>query len=335
VPVIHSDRYSLALAAFYLTFAAAALASPRLGVTVRGLGVPLKWVVALWPVVLMVSANVEYHRRLLGQLPVELISIGRALRETAPPGSRIMARKPHIAYYSGMSAAPFPNVSALPDLADSCRRYGAGYLFVSWPEVQTRPAFYYLLDTAAVLPGLEVVRATARHPAVAYRLTPAFGTLPPWFANDTLRRVHSSRAQLMVNASDWRAHLSLGMWERKNDRFEKALEHFQAVNRYQPGSADGWLLTGETQLNLGRLQPAYEAYSRALALNPRSVDARVGLGWVQLQGGLPQAAAELWRPAVDAVEDPTTLRAMVELFTRLGDAQGAQRAREALARRTR
>ena len=62
---------------------------------------------------------------------------------------------------------------------------GARWLYFSWPEAETRPQFWYLLDTTAVVPGLTPRRVTARHPAVLYEIGPA-SAAPAWFANDTL-----------------------------------------------------------------------------------------------------------------------------------------------------
>lgn len=101
VPAAYSERYSLPLAPFYLILAGAAAASPRLVPIVKGWLFPLKWILALLPLCLSGTASVYAQREVLHKLPVEVLEAARVIKQTAPSGARIMARKPHIAYYWG------------------------------------------------------------------------------------------------------------------------------------------------------------------------------------------------------------------------------------------
>jgi hypothetical protein len=199
VPVFYSERYSLPLAPVYLALAGAAVSSTRL--RLRGRPVPqvlLAWALPLLLLTLLVADSVRYQQARLGQLPFEVVEAGRALRGIAPLHARVMARKGHIGYYSGLTVEPFPPVGTLPELADYCRARGTGFLYYSWFEAMQRPGFVYLLDTTSAVPGLTVVHATEKKPAVVYRIAPGFGRTPDWFADDTLRRVHFARALVKV-----------------------------------------------------------------------------------------------------------------------------------------
>lgn len=333
VPAFYSERYSLPLAPIYLCWAGLGVGSTFLAVGVRGIPLPLKWLLALWPLWLSARANIEYQRHLFTQLPVEVLSAGDALRQAGPEGARLLARKPHVAYYARMRAMPFPSVTTLPELADYCHKNGIDYMYFSWPEAETRPQFWYLLDTSAVVPGLELLRFVSKNPAAVYRITPAFGQAPAWLANDTLMTTHAARAQLLVNPMNLRAQLTVGLFERAHMRPEQALSHFLAMTRIEPRNKDGWILSGEAFLVLGRLDRAESAYLRAIQLDPQNVDAHVGLGWVYVGRGDARQAAAMWKPAIDLVDDIPTLRMMVNVFDEVVDPAAAAAARAALARR--
>src|SRR5205814_4032357 len=119
----------------------------------------------------------------LDQLPTEVLECAETLRQLRQPGDRIIARKWHIAYHGGVEALAFPFAKTLPELAAYARQNHARWLYFSWPEAETRPQFYYLLDTTGVVPGLTPRRVTSPHPAVLYEIGPRFGEAPDWFAN--------------------------------------------------------------------------------------------------------------------------------------------------------
>ena len=51
----------------------------------------------------------------------------------------MIARKSHIAYYGDCEPLPFPFADSLPDLGRAARAAGARWLYMSWPEAETRP----------------------------------------------------------------------------------------------------------------------------------------------------------------------------------------------------
>jgi tetratricopeptide (TPR) repeat protein len=329
VPAFYSERYSLALLPFYATAAAWLFASPRFALVLqRGPRTWLKPALALLPLASALAATVQLQARVLDQLPVEVLDAAQTLRALARPGDRVIARKAHVAFYSGVESAPFPFVGTLPDLADYARAQGARWLYFSWPEAETRPEFWYLLDTTAVIPGLTPRRVTARHPAVLYEIGPDFGRAPAWAANDTLMRLHLARAHALVHPDEWlpygRAALAFG-------RLAQAREAFERAAVLQPRDAALQLAIGKVCVRLGDLAAGLAAFERAEALEPSNVDARIGRGWALLFAGRPQEAATAWRPVVALTRDSDTLRRMIELYQALGDRETEARARASLA----
>jgi hypothetical protein len=334
VPVFYSERYSLPLLPLYATLAGAAFASPLLAFPRgRTRGVWLKAALAAVPLVLSADRAARATRHALDQLPVEVLECARTLERERSPGDRVIARKPHIAFHGGVEALAFPFARSLPELAEYARRHRARWLYFSWPEAETRPAFWYLLDTAAAVPGLTIRHATAPRPAVLYEIGPDFGQPPAWAASDTLRQWHVWRAQLRVNPRDPRALYGLAFIEFGRGEHAAAQARLRLATRAAPGFLDSWMLLGEASLALADPATARHAFERALALRPGSVEARIGLGWASLLDRRPGEAAALWRPVVERTRDPGTLARMAELFAALGDRQAEAAARARLGER--
>jgi len=332
VPAFYSERYSLALLPYYATAAALFFASPRFAlVLLRGPRIWLKPALALLPLVFALAATMRSQARVLDQLPVEVLDAARTLRSLARPGDRVIARKAHIAFHSGVEPVSFPFVSTLPELAAYARSQGARWLYYSWPESQTRPEFSYLLDSAAVVPGLTPRCITTPHPAVLYEIGLAFGQAPAWAANDTLSALYSARGRLAVDPSDPEALRSLGSVELARGRLAEARADYERAARRLPGDVPGQLAIGKLCVRLGDFAAGAAAFERAEALDPSNADARIGRGWALLFAGRQQEAAAAWRPVVALTRDSDTLRGMIDLFQTIGDRETEARARAALA----
>jgi len=329
VPAQHGTRYSLALAPMYLCFAGAAIGLPRYTVNLRG--IPLKWLIGLALVMSSGIASYKEHRYLMTQLPFEVLPAGKALREVAHPGARLMARKPHIGYYSGLELVPFANANSFAELASYCREHGVNYIYFSWPEADLRPQFAYLLDTSATVPGLTVVKEVRKHPAVVYRIDKGFGFAPGWLANDEVRKLHEARAEVLIHEDEaWQAHMTLAVAAGRAGNYEEAISHLEAVIRWRPNHLRAHLLLGEAHLKLKRYDEAQSHFGEILKRDPRNVDAHLGLGWVKVYRGQFQAAAEAWRPVVSETKHVPTLQEMKRLFSRTGDVAAAEAASAAL-----
>jgi len=326
VPVFYSPRYSLPLAPFYLALAAIAIASPRYTFAVGAARVPLKWITALVPLGFTVLTNVSLQRQLESQTPVEVVEAGAALRAAAPPGARVVSRKGHIGYYSGLEIAPFPRLQKLSDLAEHCRRSHADFLYFSWLEVQLRPDFSYLLDTTSEVPGLTVVHTTDRQASVVYRIGPEFGRDPAWFGDPLLSQVHWQRVLVRSLPGPLAAPQRnlLAAYALDQGRPAEALDQAQRATVEAPRDTMAWVLTGEALRRLGRFEEAERAFRAALVLDPDETRSRIALGWIQLRAGREGQAAATWRPAIAMAGDDSTLAAMRALYGKLGDREAAQ-----------
>ena len=334
VPAFYSERYSLSLLPYYAAAAALCFASPRFALVLqRGPRPWLKPALALLPLAFALAATVRSQARVLDQLPVEVLDAARTLRSLARPGDRVIARKAHVAFHSGVAPVPFPFVGTLPELADYARSQGARWLYFSWPEAETRPEFWYLLDSTAAVPGLTRRWSSApRHPAMLFEIGPAFGQAPAWAANDTLSTLHAARGQLAVDPSNPLALRSLGSVELARGRLAEARADYERAARRLPREVALQLAIGKVCVRLGDFAAGAAAFERAEALDPSNVDARIGRGYAALFAGRQQEAASIWRPVVAQTRDSDTLRGMIELYQAIGDRETEVRARATLAR---
>jgi tetratricopeptide (TPR) repeat protein len=329
VPVFYSERYSLALLPVYATAAGALFATPRLALALlRGPRPWLKPALALVPLALATVASVRVQQRVTAQLPVEVLPAARELGALARPGDRVIARKGHIAFYAGLQPVPFPFSGTLEELARYARAQRARWLYFSWPEAETRPEFWFLLDTSAVVPGLTARHVASPHPAVVYEIGPGFGRTPAWMANDTLLTLHVARGRALVHPNEW---LGYGRLAMAAGRLDAAREGYARAAELTPDDLALQLALGNVCMRLGDAAGGLAAFSRAVALDPGSVNARISLGYSLLVAGRAREAGEAWRPIVARTRDSGTLQKMMELYRALGDRVAEAEARAALA----
>lgn len=197
-PIYYSERYSMVLLPLYV--APAALALGRM--TERG-GRGGAAALVAGGLVLLATARecVELQRLEYESLPTETLESGRAIGAEATPGDRVLARKAHIAYASDLDFVVFPNVQTLAELGAFCRREHVSYLYYSWYEVRLRPQFGFLLDTAAVVPGLEPILATTDKPSATYRVGPELGSTPSWWLDARSREAIKRRVNALLAPS--------------------------------------------------------------------------------------------------------------------------------------
>jgi hypothetical protein len=330
VPAFYSERYSLALVPVYATLGGIALGSPRFALP-RG-GVWLKALLLAVPIWFGVRANLERQSYWVTQLPTEVLEAAETLRQLKRPGDGVIARKPHLAFHAGVKALPFPFADSLPGLAASARQLGARWMYFSWPEAETRPAFWHLLDTTGVVPGLIPRRVTSPHPSVLYEIGPEFGKMPAWFFNDTLRAYHMYRARTMVEANNSTLLATRGSLARVLGHTEEALLFLQRAAALDPDNDELWVEVGAVAYEKGDLTLSVRALERVLARHPDREQARAGLGWAYFELGRMNDAATVWRPLVSTTREPNTLRRMLEVYRRLGDAGAVAEVEASIAR---
>jgi tetratricopeptide (TPR) repeat protein len=319
VPVFYSERYSLAILPVYAMLAGWAFASPRFALALRSPRVWLKPLLVALPLATALAASQKVQARVMDQLPVETLEVADSLRRYAQPGDKIIARKGHISWLAGLEPAGFPFVDSLEVLARYTQDNDIRWIYFSWPEAETRPRVSWLLDTAAVVPGLTVRASTRPHPAVLYEVGPEFGARPAWLDNDSLVAYHKLRSRLLVHGNDFEALNNLAILSRMLGRIDESRRCLEKLVTMVPNNASVWLMMGEVLLSSDQPEPAGRAFQRARALDPRNPMATIGIGWSQLLIGREQEAATTWRPVISATNDPYTLGRMGELYTQLGD----------------
>jgi len=327
VPTFHSERYSVALLPIYAVAPAIAFGSPLVALAFGRRGrLWLKPALAVVPLLFAVGRSVAVQARVVDQLPVEVLECSATLRELKRPGDRLIARKWHVAFHADVEGLPFPFADSLPDLARYAHENRVRWLYFSWPEAETRPKFYHLLDTTGVVPGLIPRRVTWPHPAVLYEIGPEFGRVPSWFANDTLKALHMVRARLMVEGDNPRILLGyarlVGM---RGDAEQARVTALKAV-RYAPRDPEVLTMAAGIALMLRDGETALKLLRRASSIAPGDVNIRVALGLAHLTTGGDGEAAAAWRPVIESCNDPEVLLDMVRLFHAQGDRDAEQRA---------
>jgi len=330
VPAFHSERYSLALLPAWALFAAALFASPRFALEAGGWWGKL----LLLPAVLLPSlgATQTFAQRVIRELPVEVREAADRVRPLVRPGDKVLARKPHFAWYTGMTPLTLPLADTLADWGAAARRTGARWLYFSWPEAELRPRFEWLLDTTSTAPGLTVRAATTHWPSVVYEVGPGFGTEPDWVRNDTLIALHRARARVLVNDHNVEARVFLAMHEFAAGNHEAAQTYIDQLLALSPQNLDMLMLAAENRLQLQDPDGALTYYDRADQLRPGTAEVRIGRGWVAAMKGDDGTAAQYWGPVAGASHDPITLKRMMITFTRIGDLAHLAEARDALAK---
>ncbi len=99
----------------------------------------------------------------LRRSPVFLRELGEGLaRIETDRTQKLMARKPHVAYYAGLTPIMFPEKpKTVEELVSHCREEGIRYILYTAIEAQARPDFQAVfLNLGAEKPGLKLVHAT-------------------------------------------------------------------------------------------------------------------------------------------------------------------------------
>ena len=292
----------------------------------------IPWKLALVLAVLVPSLTItrDFAARVIHQLPVEVRDAALQMKPYVTPGEPVLARKPHFAWYAGLTPLTLPLSDTLSQWGDAARRMKARWLYFSWPEAEMRPAFEWLLDSTSAAPGLRVRAATAHWPALVYEIGPEFGQEPAWIGNDTLVAVHRARARVLTNDRNVEARAFLAMHEFSLGHHDAAQGYIDQLLVLGPKDLEILILAAENRLQLQDPDGALSYYERADRLRPGTAEVRIGRGWVAAMKGDDAGAARYWAPVVGASTDPVTLQRMMLTFARVGDAQRVNEAREAL-----
>lgn len=171
--VFYSERFSLYLLPAYLALAFKALTHERLARFKFSGRLTVVRVVIAGLLVWSIVASYSYNSMNIDSGPEEILSIADVVRksgEQVPPGSIVVTRKPHIAYYLNMQMMLFPLVRSYDELEREVRKAKASYLYFSYVEAQFRPEFKNLLDLGNAPPWLKPIAVSNFPPAVLYKI---------------------------------------------------------------------------------------------------------------------------------------------------------------------
>lgn len=175
LPLFYTERFSLLLLPFVVLLCVRFLQW-------RGLRrIPERWrryaalAMTLGIVVWACLQSVNAARLDIALEPKEILMVRDAfagLANDTPRGTRISARKPHVAYYLDLDYFPFPYVTSETELVTALRQNSVDYVYISSYEVVTRPELEGLLNSRVVHNGLRPLITVLTPPSVLYRVTP-------------------------------------------------------------------------------------------------------------------------------------------------------------------
>jgi Tfp pilus assembly protein PilF len=301
--VFYTPRFFLYLLPFYLSGAfglmlGSAPARPGwLGAAGR--------TVAIGAIVLSAAVAGRDTQRLLADPPDETRVAGEWLRGMAKPGQRIMARKPHVAYFAELEYLPIPYTERLSDFLAQARAARADYLFISGLETGLHPQLSVLADPDVSIPGLVPMAHRVLRPSHYYALYRFVlsGASPPAIEDSLVAAIRGFAARRPGQA--W-PQTYLGGHLLLVGRHREALGPLAEAERLAPGDALVARFQAMAHAELGEYDQAAAACERALRLVSEGAWERDFLGQIRLaQGRYAEARAELRRAMALEPANPT------------------------------
>jgi tetratricopeptide (TPR) repeat protein len=284
VPAPHGERYSLAVLPLWIGLAAALLVSGSFALTLG----PARLKLLLVPVLLALSLRdtVALTRRTLDQLPVEVLDAAAQIRDQVRPGDKVFARKPHFAWYAGLTPVAMP-LDGSPRRLGHAREAGAcalAVLLVARGAAATRVRVAARFDQRHARPhGARRDRALAR---ARLRGRDDFGIEPGWLASDTLSAVHRAKARVQLDPHNAETRVFLAMRAFESGDHDEAQRWIDELLVIGPRDPDILLLAAENRLQLKDPEGALSYYQRADAVKPGTPEVRIGYGWVAAMQGM-------------------------------------------------
>jgi tetratricopeptide (TPR) repeat protein len=332
--VFYNTRFFLYLVPFYLMAAASlifeAFASRTAGRNRSGPTIPFAARAAIASILLATTGLMmgSEVRARLADTPYEVQAAAQTLRRVAPHGGRVMARKPHVAYFAGMNLVPLPQVDTFLDLFAAARASGAQYLFYSGLEASLRSQFWLLDIPGITIPGLEKIddrTFTPRRYYTLYRFTSETTD------SAALARTLLEKVSEVANAhpNDVQVQSQVGRMLLQTGRSVDALPYLTNAVRMNPADSRLLLTRAEAYFEAGDIASAAVDCERVVASHEKAEGAYRLLGMVRLaQGRTAEARAE-WRQATE--EQPANPDLFFELAVverALGDSAASRQAFE-------
>jgi dolichyl-phosphate-mannose-protein mannosyltransferase len=183
VPVFYGARFSLPMLAFYSALAVAPFSWDPLAAWASG--IEKRFPVRIFAFLLLwLPGAVSAHAKTQDPLNPEAIQAGpyetleaADFLKSHARGETLLARKPHVAFLSGMRFAPIPQVDSPAALHRAAIQSGARYLLVSGAEMALRAGVRPLAEPEAHVPGFRRVFESAG--ALVYEVLPDSAGVAP------------------------------------------------------------------------------------------------------------------------------------------------------------
>ncbi len=141
--------------------------------TYKGKMVPAKLAVILVLVwALAATWRISYIRSqdLIINEPKHLLGLAEDLRQVASPGEKLLSRKPHLAFLSGLEHSYFPPANTVEEVIDFARRNGAVYVLYGEVEKNYRPQLSIMQYPDSVKALLVPVAVDSTNGEIVYKL---------------------------------------------------------------------------------------------------------------------------------------------------------------------
>lgn len=257
-------------------------------------------------VLVIVSAYtaIQETRSLLDGAPHEVRMAGETLRAIGDSEDRVMARKPHTAYYAGMEFTPIPRVDSIFEMIQSAEESKTKFLFFSGLEANLRRQFEVLVDTALVFPGLDLIEfrmLEKNHFYALYRFTGEA------VDRDSMEAVLATALERQTEFApdDPTPRVSAALHLIQQGRFAEALAEADEAERLSPGNFGAATCRSMALYELGRYEESAEACERAIADGSQFPWFQAQLGQIRLVQGRYAEGAEHARVALES--EPTNL----------------------------
>ncbi|PYS27564.1 MAG: hypothetical protein DMF75_20145 [Acidobacteria bacterium] len=115
----------------------------------------------------------DINRQQISAGPKEVLAVADQFKAKIPSDKRgrlIAARKPHIAYYTGLEYVPLPFASSPEELIQQLKNQKVDYLYFGPMEYSMRPDLRVLIDSTQSWPGLKAIVASEYPLSVLYKV---------------------------------------------------------------------------------------------------------------------------------------------------------------------
>ncbi|HOJ37526.1 MAG TPA: glycosyltransferase family 39 protein [Ignavibacteriales bacterium] len=138
--IFYSERFNLFLLLFYGLILFSTI--DNLTLKFKLVGIIISTIFCIYTL----SNAYNYNKDIISSGPEEIILASDWINNNNLPKSKIIARKPHIAYYTNMKFEVIPVFKSPEEFAKKLNQTDAQYLFVSAIEVNSRPFLQYILS---------------------------------------------------------------------------------------------------------------------------------------------------------------------------------------------